>query len=113
MAGPASTQLAGPAFFVHRRQRNNDAQLNARQHYPKSHELDLNANRAETTAADETLVEHRQTMANAFEISPDMPELIAAIAEQFVIRGFRVEEAGAIVLEMLVEAMNDNGGKLH
>lgn len=52
-------------------------------------------------------------MANAFEISPDMPELIAAIAEQFVIRGFRVEEAGAIVLEMLVEAMNDNGGKLH
>lgn len=52
-------------------------------------------------------------MAYAFAISPDMPELIAAIAEQFVSRGFRVEEAGAIVLEMLVEAMTDNGGRLH
>lgn len=45
------------------------------------------------------------------ELEPDVPELIAALAVRFAIRGFGSEDACIITMEMLAEAME--GTRLH
>lgn len=48
-----------------------------------------------------------------FEVTPDVPDLIAALAAQFALRGFSAEDACVIVLDMLADAMSDTPGRLH
>lgn len=48
-----------------------------------------------------------------FESTPDVPDLIAALAAQFVDAGFSTEDACIIVLDMLAEAMDEDQGMLH
>ena len=48
-----------------------------------------------------------------FEVTPDVPDLIAVLAAQFALRGFSAEDACVIVLDMLADAMSDTPGRLH
>ena len=47
------------------------------------------------------------------EVTRDVPDLIAALAAQFALRGFSAEDACVLVLDMLADAMSDTPGRLH
>lgn len=42
------------------------------------------------------------------EAAPDVPDLVAALATQFLMRGYNSEDACVIVLEMLADAMSED-----
>lgn len=40
-----------------------------------------------------------------FELTPDVPDLVAALAAHFAVKGFTAQDACIIVVDMLAEAM--------
>ena len=44
-----------------------------------------------------------------FELEPDIPDLVAALATHFALKGFTAQDACIVVVDMLAEAMEGTG----